>query len=158
MRVLALLAREGLHGNVVGGAREGAGIPRRLLYKLISMDASGREFYDAGLRHWCGREFWRRWAISTRARVDASSTMLAYGIDVDGSSVRFELIRPVELMHPGGQAESRLSTRSPLTRRTVAAAPMPAARPERFSVALTGGQSIAPYRSGHVAMLQTIFR
>ena len=64
-----------------------------LLYKLISMDASGREFYDAGLRHWCGRGFWRRWPISTRARVDASSTMLAYGIDVDGSSVRFELFR-----------------------------------------------------------------
>ena len=82
--------------------------------------------------------------------------MLAYGIDVDGSSVRFELFRPVELMHHCGQAESRLSTRSPLTRRTVAAPPMPAARPERFSVALTGGQSIAPYRSGHVAMLQTI--
>ena len=65
---------------------------------------------------------------------------------------------PVELMHHGGQAESRPSTRSPLTRRTVAAAFFAAARPERFSVALTGGQSMAPYRSGHVAMLQTICR
>ena len=41
VRVLALLAREGLYGNVVGGAREGAGKPR---WPPLQINQHGREW------------------------------------------------------------------------------------------------------------------